>query len=104
VVQTAHFRPEQSYAFIMKMSDELSIIERFTLLGADEIFYSVTVSDPKALTTTFTVERTLKRLDANVRLYETACHEGNYSMGWILSGTRKQERDDATRAAQELPR
>jgi hypothetical protein len=103
VVRSMNFRPEQSYAYIMKTSDEFSLTEHFTLLGPDEILYSFTVTDPKALIAPFTVERTLKRLGPNVRLYEVACHEGNYAMGWILSGTRKQERDAAATQA-DAPR
>ena len=93
VVHTANFRPEQSYAFMMRMSDEFELTERFTLVSQDEIFYSFTVVDPKAYTVPFTAERVLKRLKPDVRTYEVACHEGNYSLGWMLSGTRKQEQD-----------
>jgi len=95
VVHTANFRPEQSYAYMMRMSDEFELTERFTLISRDELFYSYTVVDTKSYTAPFTAERILKRLPPGIRAYEVACHEGNYSLGGILSGTRKQEQDAA---------
>ncbi len=32
-------------------------------------------------------------LDAGTEVYEFACHEGNYALGGILGGARRQERD-----------
>jgi hypothetical protein len=93
VVHTKNFRSEQSYAYMMKMSDEFQLTERFTPISRDELFYSYTVVDPQAYSAPFTAERILKRLRPDVRTYEVACHEGNYSLGWMLSGTRKQEQD-----------
>ncbi|HTE43536.1 MAG TPA: hypothetical protein VK629_22140 [Steroidobacteraceae bacterium] len=93
VVHTANFRPEQSYAYMMRMSDEFELTERFTLVSQDEILYSYTAVDPKAYSAPFTAERILKRLQPGIRTYEVACHEGNYSMGWMLSGARKAEQD-----------
>jgi hypothetical protein len=29
------------------------------------------------------------------RIYEYACHEGNYALGNILRGARQKERDEA---------
>jgi hypothetical protein len=97
VVHTTQFRPEQSYAFMMKASEEFELTERFTLISQNEILYRYTVVDPKAYSAPFTAERILKRLRPEVRIYEVACHEGNYSLGGILSGTRKQEQDASTR-------
>jgi hypothetical protein len=94
VVHTTQFRPEQSYAFMMKASEEFELTERFTLISQNEILYRYTVIDPKAYSAPFTAERILKRLRPEVRVYEVACHEGNYSLSGILAGTRKQEQDD----------
>jgi hypothetical protein len=93
VVHTANFRPEQSYAYMMRMSDEFELTEKFTLISRDEIFYSYTVVDHKSYTAPFTAERILKRLGPEIRTYEVACHEGNYSLQGILAGNRKQEQD-----------
>lgn len=95
VVHTKDFRPEQSYAPIMPMSEEFELTERFTRVSDDEIVYSFTVVDPLAYTAPFTGERTLKRAGARDRMLEFACHEGNYSIVGILAGARKQEHDAA---------
>lgn len=95
IVHTLKFRPEQSYAAILPMSDDFELIERFTRTGPDEILYSFTVIDPNAYTSAFSGERTLKRAAPSDRILEFACHEGNYSMTGILAGARKQEQDAA---------
>lgn len=92
IVHTINFRPEQSDPE-MAMSEDLELTERFTRVGQDEIVYSFTVVDPKAYTSPFTGERTLKRASPHTRLLEFACHEGNYSMPGILAGARKEEED-----------
>lgn len=98
IVHTRDFRAEQSYAFIMTMSEELELIERFTRVGKDEVVYSFTVTDAAAYTRPFTGERTLQRARPSDRMLEFACHEGNYAMAGILAGTRKQEQDAAAKA------
>lgn len=91
VVHTNNFRPEQSYAAIMPMSEDFELTERFTRVGENEIVYGFTVVDPKAYTRPFTGERTLSRSPPGDRILESACHEGNYSMSGILAGARKQD-------------
>lgn len=98
IVHTTDFRAEQSYAYIMTMSEGMQLIERFTRVSADEIVYSFTVTDPAAYTRPFTGERTLKRARPSDRMLEFACHEGNYAMAGILAGTRKQEQDAVAKA------
>ena len=90
VVETSNFRPEQSW-FAFLMSDQLSVSERFTLIGNDEILYSYTFTDPKIYTAPVTVEKTITRRRAGENLFEYACHEGNYSTPSILAGARVQE-------------
>jgi len=93
VVRTVNFRPEQSVGFGMRISDEFELTERLTRIGKDGILYAYTVVDPKAYTAPFTVETVLKRLQPGQQIYEFACHEGNYSMRWMLTGARKQDAD-----------
>ena len=93
VVHTIDFRPEQSWASIMPMSEDFELTERFTRVSEDEIVYGFTVVDPKAYMQPFTGERTLKRAPTRDRILEFACHEGNYSMAGILSGAREEEAD-----------
>jgi len=92
VVHTKHFRPEISH-FRLLSSEQLELTERFELVGENEIYYSVTVSDPVIYTRPFTEELTLTRHGPGDYLYEYACHEGNYGLVGILAGARREEVD-----------
>ena len=77
------------------ISPRTVITERFTPIGPDEILYRFTVDDPALFTQPWTGESLLKR--SHERLFEFACHEGDYSMIGILGGARVDERRNATR-------
>jgi hypothetical protein len=51
--------------------------------------YAATVVDPTTFQDTVALSFPMAQVDA--RLYESACHEGNYSMANTLSGARKDE-------------
>jgi hypothetical protein len=91
VVHTRNFRPEQSSPMFIPHSEDLELVERYTLTGDNEIHYSFTASDAQAFTQTVTGERTLTRNSPEQRIYEFACHEGNYSLSSILAGARRQD-------------
>jgi hypothetical protein len=65
------------------------ITERFSRYSDDEIFYQFIVEDPNIYTRTWTAELSFYATDD--RLYEYACHEGNYSMPGSLAGARRLE-------------
>ena len=67
-------------------SDALHVVERFTLVGANNIRYEFTVDDPATWTRSWSGEVPLRRFDGP--LYEYACHEGNYGLPNILLGAR----------------
>ena len=91
-IHTKNFRAENS-SFLMPTSEELEVLEQLTLIGENEILYRVEVSDPLAYTEKFVVERTISRRPDNESIYEFACHEGNYSLKWMLTGARRAELD-----------
>lgn len=62
------------------------VIERFTRLSENELLYQYTVEDPKAYSAPWLAEYSLYRTDQ--RMFEHACHEGNYSLPNILKGAR----------------
>lgn len=74
-------------AFIV--SKEAKVIERYTRLGENELLYQFTVEDPKVYTEPWLAEMPLYRTDQ--RMFEHACHEGNYAMVNILKGARVAE-------------
>src|SRR3989442_6389870 len=58
-------------------------------VNADTIKYEGTVIDPTMFMVPWTLSLSLER-EENYRLYEYACHEGNYSMNVRLSGARAE--------------
>ena len=70
--------------------DDLRVIERFRRLDASTLFYEFTVEDSD-YEAPFTGSLPWPRTDK--RLYEYACHEGNYAMGNMLRGARLLEKE-----------
>jgi hypothetical protein len=71
----------------------LHVVERFTPIDAETIDYEATIDDPKMFTRPWTVSIPLHR-NPSYRIYEYACHEGNRSVGNILSDSRALEKRD----------
>lgn len=71
-------------------SEKLRVVERFTRVSADTIRYEVTIDDPNTFTKPWKVSIPMTR-DANYRIYEYACQEGNYAMTDILNGGRVED-------------
>jgi len=70
---------------------KLRVTERLTRVSRDEISYSATIEDPDIYTRPWTVAFPLT-FEPDYRIYEYACHEGNYSMENILRGARAMEK------------
>ncbi len=89
VVETRNFRPDQM-GFYMG-SDEFKVTERFSRIDKDTLLYNFTVEDPKTWTAPWTGEYPWPASENKV--YEYACHEGNYALGGILRGARLLEEE-----------
>ena len=63
--------------------------------AADAIDYQFTVDDPTTWTRPWTAVIPIARTAG--RIYEYACHEGNYGMKGILSGARFTEKQGAAK-------
>lgn len=70
--------------------ENLHVVERFSLFDADTLLYQFEIDDPTAYTQPWKGELTMTR--SAERIYEFACHEGNYSLENMLRGTRATER------------
>ena len=83
VVDTTNFtdRPALSLA-----TRDLHVVERFKRIDADTLLYSFTVEDPNTWTEPWSGEYPWPQSEN--RVYEYACHEGNYAMEGILKGAR----------------
>ena len=86
VVETKNFTP---YTGLYGGDENLHLTERFTKLDDGNLLYNFTVDDPTAWTKPWSGEYVWKSTDGKV--YEYACHEGNYAMGNILRGARLLE-------------
>lgn len=69
----------------------LHVVERITRLDADTVNVAVTIEDPTRWTRPWRFEVNAKR-DARYKIYEMACHEGNYSMVNMLEAARNLEK------------
>jgi hypothetical protein len=103
VVETRNLDPKSLVAGAV-LSDEGVITERFTLADANTLDYRRTVSDPKNFTAPWTMRMPIPRED-DYGFFEYACHEGNYAMINILSGSRVEEkrRAEALARGEKLP-
>jgi hypothetical protein len=83
VVDTRNFtdRPALGYA-----TRDLHVVERFTRVDNGTLLYSFTVEDPNTWTRPWGGEYPWPA--TGERVYEYACHEGNYAMEGILKGAR----------------
>ena len=88
VVETANFRDETNFRGVTR---DVRLVERFTRAAADTLLYGFTVTDPRTFVRPWTAEVPMA-LSPNAT-YEYACHEGNYGLEGILSGTRAEERE-----------
>ena len=70
--------------------EHLHLTERFTRVDDKTLLYEFTVDDPTAFTRSWTAALPMTRTDD--RLFEYACHEGNYALMDILRGARYQEK------------
>jgi hypothetical protein len=93
VIETKFFAPNSSARlnarYVFYVSPETTVIERFTRVSDHELNYVFTVSDPAYYTRSWTGETHLLR--SNTRMFECACHEGNYSMRNILEAARAND-------------
>ena len=88
VVETRNFRELPTR--VARSSEELKVVERFSRIDKDTLLYEFTVHDP-AYEEPWSGEYPWPATDH--KLYEYACHEGNYSFGGILRGARVLEQD-----------
>ena len=87
VVETTNFNDRMRFR---GATAQLRIVERFTRRDANTVIYRATVTDPATFTQPWTIENALHK--SNSMIYESNCHEGNYSLANILSAGRAAEK------------
>ena len=98
VVDTTNFSPKDNF---MGSAENLHLVERFTRVAPDEIRYEITVDDLTTWTKPWTAVLRLKQTPE--KIYELACHEGNFQvMEGMLLGARAQENAAKEAATEHL--
>ena len=74
---------------VMGGSEQLRLIERFTRVADETLDYRYTFEDAAEFTGPWTAAIPMNKIDGSI--FEYACHEGNYAMEGILSGSRAKD-------------
>ena len=95
VVETVNFHPDirvrPNMGDSFYVGENPVVTERFSRAGPDAIHYEFTVAEPSAFTQPWRAEMTLTA--SKDKVYEYACHEGNYALPGILAGARRDDRE-----------
>ena len=100
VIDTTNFRDETA---MRSATRDLHVVERFSYDSDGQLVYGFTVEDPNVWKEPWSGEYAWPRTEE--RLYEYACHEGNYALGGVLRGARLLEKEamEATKAEDSQP-
>jgi len=90
VVDTTNFTDKTRFR---GSTENLHVIERFTRVDDKTLLYRFTIEDPATWTKPWTGEYSWP--STNEKIYEYACHEGNYALPDILKGARLREKEAA---------
>ena len=93
VVDTTNFTDKTRFR---GSTADLHVTERFTRVDDKTLLYRFTIEDPATWAKPWTGEYTWPA--TNARIYEYACHEGNYALKDILKGARLREKEAAALA------
>ena len=88
VVDTTNFNDTPA---LFNATRDLHVVERFSRIDAKTLRYQFTVEDPNVWTKPWSGEILWPATDQ--RVFEYACHEGNYSFEGILKGARILEKE-----------
>ena len=91
VVETKNLSDQA--VFLTHPASNLHLVERYELMDADTLMWTITVNDETVWQAPWTMQINLKR--SVEPIYEYACHEGNESMTGILAGHRAEEAEQA---------
>ena len=93
VIETTNFHAQQGMRSSLEHrfygSQQMKVTERFTRTSDDTVLYQFTVEDAANYSQPWSGELPM---NANgERLFEYACHEGNYALPGILAGARRAD-------------
>jgi hypothetical protein len=79
------------------------VIERYKRVDAETVDFRYTIEDSTQYTKPFTVEIPFRKHNAPDRIFEYACHEGNYGLRNILAGARQRDKEEAEKTTAGKP-
>ena len=85
VIDTTSFTGQTNFR---GADEQLHLVERFTRSGEATLLYEFTAENPTAFMRPWTVALPMSRTAD--RIFEYACHEGNYALEGILRGARAE--------------
>lgn len=91
VVDTTNFTDQPA---LFNATRNLHVVERFSRIDEKTLLYQFTVEDPTVWTKPWSGEYVWPATDS--RIYEYACHEGNYALTNVLRGARRLEAEAAS--------
>lgn len=93
VVETTNFHAQEGLRGALRhffyLSADARITEKFSRLDESTLLYRFTVDDPAVYARPWSGELPMNAVED--RIFEYACHEGNYALPGILAGARRQE-------------
>jgi hypothetical protein len=89
IVETTNFNSKEPNTNYLGSTENLKLVERFTLVGPKSLRYQYTVSDPQTWTSSWSVESVVPRIEPP--LYEFACHEQNYGVMNVVKGAQVRD-------------
>jgi hypothetical protein len=93
VIDTTNFTDKTRFR---GSTENLHVIEHLTRIDDKTLLYRFTVEDPDTWNRSWTGEYVWPATGKPI--YEYACHEGNYALGNVLRGARRQEAEEAEQA------
>jgi hypothetical protein len=90
VVESTNFRDQLNQRGRAGRFDRnLRVVERFRMVTPEMFWYEFTVEDPTLFSKPWSGAFSMRK--TNERIFDDACHEGNYALGNILRGARVRE-------------
>ena len=91
MVETTNFRDRTIIRKVPgRLSEALHVVERYTRTGPDTLDWEFTVTDPGTWTRSWTGSLPMARTQDP--MFEYSCHEGNYGLYNILTGSRARRK------------
>ncbi|MEO6151782.1 MAG: hypothetical protein ABIT09_11605 [Croceibacterium sp.] len=110
VVETTNFKPGPSATNIgttgspgendTPVSEQARLVERFTMVGPEQIVYEFTWTDPVVFTAPWSARLEWQR-DDKFGIYEYACHEGDVQVRNFITASRAERAEGKTGAVAE---